>query len=293
MSEALFFITLVREVAAEIGAYRTGAQSGNTGGSHDELTVPSLKDFAFDDERFRWWYAERSDESEWRLVKSTTLTDDNKLALSRGFTDAITDGQTVRFYGILDPTEWRTACKTALASKFRISRISITAVAGQREYALTATASWLHIRGQIIRITIRDISSGATKPLEDEMPGYRLIEEDLTVKLLLPKPLEVVANRTLEIEARQYFDAPNLADDSALLLVPRLYHAACKESCLEAIFTKLGPAAKRFYGMMMVRAGQEHSKEEARWQEGTVKRDLTKETADVGGDPNSDVAWGW
>lgn len=277
----------------DLGLYYSGNQAGNSSSPHTQLDVPALNDVAFDNEKFRWWWVVRDDDTdEWRLIKTTTILSDDKINVTRGFDAQVADGQLLHFVLILSWDEMLTAIKNGLSDKYYPSRASISLTADQKEYNITTSASWIRTWSQIMDVRVRDVGDGATKPIEVAQPAFHARDDDGEALLILPEGISDVTNKTLEIQARRYYDVSSLADASTVTLVSeRLLRAAIKYEALKMIFNKMGPAAKRIFGQMQVLVEKELAEEEARWQKNDVKRDW--HTTGMRQSFNADMVIGW
>ena len=237
--------------------------------------------------------------SQYRIITSTGLPAALTITLQRAFqgvpTSNLLAGTELEFFLILSPIEWDDATNSAVQSKFYKDRISIPLVSGQKQYDQTDAAKtyyspWFQSRGQFIRGRYRD-SSTATAPFEDEIAALWFTEVAYGVKLIFPNLPSSVTNITAEIEARHYYSA--LTSDADTVTLPeRLAVSAIKDEALKLIFQKLGPAAKKIYGMAMVLTERELAEQEARWLDNSARRDYSDEEAIDVGDLDMG-SWGW
>lgn len=281
----------------------SGHTNAALNGTFVVLTVPSTTSFTVD---VATAYAGGTGGTvaitqQFRIISSTGLPTLATITLTRAFQSQNTvmaAGEALDFYLILSPDEWDNACDAALEDKFYKDRISIALVAGQTEYDLTDNTEafyspWFQSKGQFIRGRFRD-SGTAGAPVETEIPVTYFVETGYGVKLILPTsvvPADVTVT-TAEIEARHYY--PAFTSDTATITLPfRLAVKAVQYEALKLIFQKLGPAAKKVYGMQMALAEKDLTEQEARWLDNSARRDLSDDEVPTGGDMERGLEWGW
>ena len=275
--------------AKSLGLYAEVTANANATVSNTKFTAPDLADKAVDNERFQDSFIWRK-EDEWRRIESADVPNVT-ITVARGWDDDNVNGVTFAIYGILDLDEWDTVIDDGLQDKFHKDRITIPLVSGQKEYSMPSGAEWLQTKGQIIRMRWRDESSGATKPVEDEVSIAYPVEADHVLKIVVPSQPSGT-NVSLIIEARHYFD--KLTSDSNTVSLPgRLAEAAVKHEALKLIFQKMGPGAKRVFGQQMVLTERELQGQEARWLDTDAHRDWSDEDEPFGGDPEGAFDWSW
>ncbi|KKN29542.1 hypothetical protein LCGC14_0843000 [marine sediment metagenome] len=279
--------TLRRDSAKSLGVYVEVTANANATNSNTKFTAPDLADKAIDNERFQDSFIWRK-EGEWRLIESTDVPN-AVVTVTRAWSDNNVNNVTFGVYGILSLDDWDTAIDEGLRDKFYKDRITIPLVAGQKEY--TPNATWLQTKGQIIRMRWRDESSGATKPIEDEVSVAYVVDVDHGIKVIVPSQ-PTSNNVSLIIEARHYF--PKLTADNATVTLPdRLAEIAIKHEALKLIFQKMGPQAKRHFGQQMILTERELQSQEARWLDTDAHRDWSSEDEPLGGDPEGAFDWAW
>lgn len=239
--------------------------------------------------------------SQYRLITSTGLPAASTITLQRAFQGgaaftALPAGTLFDFFLILSPDEWKDCADEAIKDKFYKDRLSITLAADTTEYDLTDStaahyAPWFQSKGQFIRARFRDTSSAAA-PLEWEVPAIYFNEDDYGVVVRFPTLPSDVASVKVIIEARHYYSAFD-SDASTTTLPERLAVKACAREALRKIFQKLGPAAKRIYGMAMALSENDLAEQEARWLDNSARRDMSDEDMAYGGDPLRGFDWGW
>lgn len=286
MAGVATFHDLVLSSMKDIGCLISGlttAISSQTTEANDTLTIASLRDRSYDDDRFRFWYAALdSDLTTFRLVKSTTATTTGAIVVQRGYSAQVASGALIDLFLVLAPDEAKLAVNNGLVDKFIYQRVVVPVVQDQREYDLTAAVPWLHTSTQIVSVRVREEALGLGSPTEYDQPVMDAIDDAARVKIIVP-PITDTGTRTLIVNARHYYDPLVNDGDTITIVSEKLIRAACKVKVLELIFNKLGPAAKRIFGQMQVLAERELAQEEARWQAQIVKRDwLTSRDPQIG-----------
>ena len=251
------------------------------------IAASGIKDIAVDDERFAYAYLYDETQDESRLVTSTDVSA-GTLTIQRAFSgDA--NGNTLELILILSFDEANDAINDGLEDKFYETRDVVTLIAGQTEYTLS---NWIKNIGQIKSVRIRDVGAGSTKPTEVPLAAIHPYEDSGIVKILVPA-VENSSDITYEVVARRY-QTPLTTEIATTTLPERLCVAAAKYEILKKIFIKMGPAAKRHFGMAMKLAEDELMNMELRHMDAGAKRDLTSsEISVVGGNPGAGVNWGW
>lgn len=299
MADSISFKSLIIETADDLGCYQRGvasAASSQTTEADDTLTVAGLKDFAPDDHRFRnWFIAKDSALSTFRMVKSTTLTTDSKLLLTRGgFTASTND--VVHLFMVLPPDThgWGLAINNALRNKYLEARFAVALVEGKTEYDLTAIAPWFKSWAQMLRVRERDENSGFQRPVENELSVFHMYDDYGKAMLQLPQSYAAArTGRSLIIQARRYYDPLSADSDVIYMQQDRLIRAEAKCEALYLIFNALGPGARAHFGQMMVICERERDEQRARHQQNVVKRDWSTEEERMTGDPVMATDWGW
>jgi len=297
-------ITISLKAAAE----QTAASLGRLVGGEDSpakvtvkvdnktFTIPRILDLVPDEETLRDWFLYITDRAgpkaaEWRRVDTVSTSN---VVCVQDFTNPPLADEYVQLYSILTPDQWRLAVKTALANLYFEDRVEITLASEQNLYTPAAGAEWLQSKGQILRYLFRDTSSGATNITEESVGFIRPIEEDNALKFYLPNLSSSVTNIKLIVVARHPYEAP--ANDAATTTCPApLLKAQAKWEALMLIREYLGAAkAKQLFGMAMVVAEQEMSKQRARWLPMGTFQDLREEEPWLGVDTAGiPTEWSW
>lgn len=234
--------------------------------------------------------------NQFRVVSSSGVPSAGTVTLTRAFQGdptfaALPVGTPFDMYLILTPDEWLDAAGTAISDSFYKDKAEITLVAGQTEYNVTSVASWLMTEGQVLRARYRDATVAAA-PVEADVPAIYFDEDDFALTARLPTLPSNVANVTLRIDARHYY--PKFTTWSDTTTLPEaLAVQKTVDVALKKIFQKLGPAAKRVYGMAMVVAERDLAESEGRWLDNTAKRAYSSEEYPLGGADDYVMSWGW
>ena len=277
----------IREKAMKaLGLYQSlvcSAPSAST-----TIAVVGLKNVAVDDERFQYANLYSRNQDEWVLITDTDVSA-GTLTVSIAFS-ADANANLLELLLVLNFDEINDAINDALEDKFYETRDVVTLVSGQTEYTLS---NWIKNIGQIKSVRIRDVGAGSTKPIEIPLAALHPYEVAGVVKIMVPG-VENAANITYEVVARRY-QVPLTSDTSQTTTIPeRLCVAAAKYEILKKIFIKMGPAAKRHFGMAMKLAEDDLAAMELRHMDAGAKRDYTaSEVSVVGGNPEANVSWGW
>jgi hypothetical protein len=244
--------------------------------------------------------------SQYRLVTTTGLPAAATITMQRAFQGgptftALPAGTALEFFLILPPAEWDNAAGSAIMDSFYKDRITITpliAGVGQgAEYDLTDItktyyAPWFMAKGQFIRARWRNTAT-AGAPYEEELTTLFFEEVNFGMKVIIPRQPSDLTNYTAILEVRHYYPA-FVSDTSTTTLPERLAIAAITNEALKLIYQKLGPNAKKVYGMAMVLSTNDETEQELRWLDNSAKRDMSDEDQISPSDYDWTIgSWGW
>ncbi len=292
MPEFLSFQELIIEAADDLACHVAFAPTDDAEIADTVIVALTLQDKAVDDQKFRHHYIARdADLDTFRLVKSTTVSTDGKLTVTRAFpTGEVDTGEALHLFKVLDPTEWSLAANNGLRDKYLKSRFYIPFAEEQDEYNLTAQAPWLRSSEQILRIRRRDERDN--RITEAEMPVRYVYDNEANVSLIIPK-VDAAEGMGLEIEARRYYEKVTAFGTTVRMTHDRLIRAAIKHEALKLIFTTLGQQARAYWGQQMLLTERDLVEQEAKFQSVSVKRDWATEEVRSTGDRQALAGWRW
>lgn len=294
MAQSTNRLTLTRDAARGLGCWVQATVDTNYGVSPGTtLSLGNMANYTFDDQKFQFAYVRRAD-GKWRLITSTTIISNGDVTLASAFPDGtgLQANDTVDIFMVLDPDNWTWCVQEGIKDEYRKVSVMIPleeAVSSGEglEYDLSAAASWLQHRGQIIRMRYRNSETR----LEEDISVIYVVENDYSLTLKIPqKPAQF---DQIRIEAKRYYESLD-ADTDEVTLPSALAKARIRKTALEQIFQTLGPGAKQYWGQAMVLAERNLYTQEARWKQNEAEyRDYTVEDEPYFQDPAAYHEWGW
>lgn len=272
MAETTTLKALREAIAGQLGLLWQVTIDGDT---DPVFAIPSLSDKAPDLERSRDTFLYQS--GEWRRIVSV----DGSYNVTVTRTSSITTGA-AQIYSLLDPDEFNGAINEALRELWHIDVDSITLVADTYSYSLP---SWIQTKGQVVDLKWRDLELLTTRPQEDSVKSYRLIEDVNSLSVFINEALRNVTTYDLRVYARRNYST--LASDASTTTCPYPLIFACgMVKVLQRIFNKYGKAMNQLFGPRMVVAEGEMAKAKKDWLPPLGTREIVEEELWQGPDGN-------
>lgn len=241
-------------------------------------TINALADKSPDAERMRDSYLYQSGAFRRIVSFGYPTTEDVTTARTHPFVTGA-----AQVYFMLDPDDLNAAINEALQEYYYIETETIVPVTGTYIYALP---TWVQQKGQIIGLKWRDISVLTTRPEENEVGSYRILEDANVLSVYINEQLRSVTTYDLQLRGRRNFS--KLANDSATTTCPyKLIYGGAMVSVLHKIFNKFGKGVASLYGQKMMVAEKELMTLKNDWLPKLVAREFIEEEYWFGPDKNT------